>query len=98
MVLFLLLSACDNSDPVQKSTQDEVLPGKPTLNEDEQNKAEETTYEVLGCGNTFRSQSVDPAIECMQKGEGMSLVSAEISILHQSSITVFPKCWSCKAK
>lgn len=80
MVWFLLLTACDSSTSDQKPTQDEVLPGKPTLNEDEQNKEKKITYEVLGCGNTFRSQSIDPAVECMQKGEGMSLVSAEISI------------------
>ena len=81
MVWFWLLVACDdNSNPVQESTQSEVLPGKPTLNEEGQNKIEKTIYEVLGCGNTFRSQSIDPAIECMQKGEGMSFVSVEISI------------------
>ena len=80
MVWFVLLTACDNSTPVQEATPKEALPGKPTLNEDEQNKADKITYEMLGCGNTFRSQSIDADIECMQKGEGMSLVSAEISI------------------
>lgn len=80
MLCFWLLFACDNSTPVQESTPDEVLPGKPTPNKDEQEKTKKSTYEVLGCGNTFRSLSVDSAVECMQKGEGMSLVSAEISI------------------
>ncbi|MAA80407.1 MAG: hypothetical protein CL916_14220 [Deltaproteobacteria bacterium] len=80
MVWFWFLTACGNSTPVQESVQDEVLPGKPTLNTDKKDKEKKTTYEVLGCGNTFRSQSIDPAIECMKKGEGMSLVSTEISI------------------
>lgn len=82
MIIFLIsLSACDSSSTKKTNSEMKpVQPGKPTNQGQQTEEKPMTSYEVLGCGNTFRSQSIDPALECMQKGEGMSLISVEISI------------------
>jgi|GEM_PF-3434181 len=90
MLFLSLILACE--EPVQetKTNTKENPPAKPNLTAVKEPFLTKS-YELLGCGSSFRTQSPKTDLQCVQKGKGLAFVEVEIVIPPADQNHAIPK-------